>query len=171
MRKILIVVFCFSFLSDSMGALPDSTRSELMSLLMERKILFTEYSESLKKNSGLFGGKTKANLRDTQDKLLGIVDADNRIMDVLNRALDYRNFEKLTMTFDASAYESRLKSLQVVNDTLTRKAEFLQKENKMIQSELNNFRVYCTLLLIFVFTFAVIAVIQYMRLKNVKETN
>ena len=75
----------------------DSLRTELARLLTERKVLFDDYSATLSKKSGFFGNKTKNDLRDSQERLKEIVAADNKIIGVLNRTINYRNFEKVNM--------------------------------------------------------------------------
>jgi len=81
-----------------------------MQLLKERKELFEIYNESLNQKSGIFGNKTKNDLRTTQEKLLDVVAADNKIMNSLSRTLDFRDFEKTNMKYDFSSFEERIRN-------------------------------------------------------------
>jgi hypothetical protein len=143
-RSLVASFLVISFFSHASA--PDSTRQELMELLKDRKELFDEYSSSIEKKSGFFGNKTKNDIRESQEKLVEIVNADNRIMNLLNRTIDYRNFEKQNMTYDVSSYTDRIKSLSVLNDTLTKRNELYQRENKSLRTSVRKYKFYCGLL-------------------------
>jgi hypothetical protein len=116
MKKYLLL---FALLSQFVQAsTSDSLRTEMADLIKKRGELFSQYSASLAKKSGIFGNKTKNDLRDSQDKLKEIVEADNKIMNILNRTVDYRNFEKLNLTYDASSFAQRISNLTALNESL-----------------------------------------------------
>ena len=143
--KITIFLFLILFLFKNVLAIrPDSTRTELLILLKDRKDLFNQYSASLNKKSGLFGNRTKNDLKDSQDKLVAIVSADNKIMNSLNRTLDFRNFEKLNLSYDVNSFEERIRNLSILNDTLTNQNNIYKKENKIFQSTIKKHRLYFT---------------------------
>lgn len=112
-----------------------TARTDLMNLLQERKVLFDSYSASLRERSGIFGQRTKSNLRESQARLQEIVDADNRIINALNRMLDYKNFEKLNLTYSANTNEERLLNLQQMSDTLSKQVDSLKLQNKKLIAE------------------------------------
>ena len=120
----------------------DTTRQELISLINERKQLFDAYSESLDRKSGFFGNKTKKDLKNSQEMLIEIVAIDNRIMNALNRTLDFRNYEKQTMKYDVSEYEDRIRNLKILNDTLFSKNAFYERELKSLESSLRKHKLY-----------------------------
>ena len=124
------ILFLFLLLAGSLSAQTLSpsvvARKDLMNLLQERKILFDHYSASLRERSGIFGQRTKTDLRETQ--------SNNRIISALNRMLDYKNFEKLNLTYSANTNEERLSNLQQLSDTLSKQVEALKLENKKLQS-------------------------------------
>jgi len=124
------------------GEQKDSVRQELISLISERKQLFDAYSESLEKKSGFFGNKTKKDLKNSQEMLVDIVAIDNRIMNALNRTLDYRNYEKQSMRYDVSEYEERIRSLKILNDTLSNKNAFYERELKSLEASLRKHKLY-----------------------------
>ena len=126
----------------------DSTREELRELLKQRKILFDEYSESVAKKSGIFGNKTKTDLKESQAKLEEIIKADNKIMSSLNRTLDFRTFEKQNLSYDASSLEDRIRNVNILNDTLNKKVLSLTEENKQHRSVLNHHTFYFILLIL-----------------------
>ena len=148
-----------------LAARPDSTRTELLLLLKERKELFDRYSASLVKKSGFFGNKTKNDLRESQEKLLSVVAIDNKIMNSLNRTLDFRNFEKLSMSYDVNAFEERLRNLSVLNDTLNSQNFYYNQENKRLQSTIKHYRLYNYALIILILI-TVIALLRRAILKK-----
>src|SRR5436190_9501926 len=118
MKFLVIALVFLAQISFAKSVKPDSSRVELLQLLKERRELFESYNESLNKKSGLFGNKTKNDLRDSQDKLLAVISADNKIMNSLSRSIDYKNFERINMSYDVTTFEDRLRNLSVLNDTL-----------------------------------------------------
>ena len=144
MKLILLLL-----LSTTLLAAPrDNARTELYNLLKERSEKFDAYSQSLRKHSGLFGGKTKGDLRESQDQLKSIIEVDNRIMSSLNRALDYKNFEKLSYTLDTRDTDEKLKTLRLNNETLLARNQTLEDQSKVLQSELGRYRLYFVLLIL-----------------------
>src|SRR4051812_30489594 len=103
---LVILISTFNTIAKS-----DSERTELFRLLSERKQLFDIYTESLEKKSGFFGNTSKNDLRSSQEKLLAVIEADNKIMSSLTRTLDFRNFEKQSMSYDVSGYENRIRNI------------------------------------------------------------
>src|SRR4051812_42022945 len=79
-------------------------RKELFDLLTQRETVFSQYNERMKKKSGIFGFRTKNDMRESHEKLSEIIEIDNKIINSLNRVIDYRNYEKSTMTYDVSDY-------------------------------------------------------------------
>ena len=127
--------------------LPDSSKKELMDLLTQRTVLFDQYRSSLSKKSGFFGNRTKNDMSQTQEQLKSIVAQDNRIIDALNRAMDFKTFEKTAMNYDVSDYADRIKNLHVVNDTLSAQIKILEQKSASSRSDLNFYRL-CTILLL-----------------------
>jgi len=127
---------CFLFISISLLLLlprsfatsPDKV--ELLKELDERQALFARYSASLSKHSGIFGNRTKNDLRESQARLKEIIDADNKIIATLQRTLDFRDFEKVSQTYNTHDFEERVSNLSTVNDSLLSKVNQFEKENK-----------------------------------------
>ena len=146
--KILLIILLLFFYENLNALHIDSTRTELLQLLKGRKDLFDQYSASLNKKSGFFGNRTKNDLKDSQDKLVAIVSADNKIMNSLNRTLDFRNFEKLNMSYDANSFEERIKNLLRLNDTLSNQNVVYKQENKKFQTIIKKHNLYFTMLIL-----------------------
>ncbi len=147
MKILLLILFLLFY--ENLKALPtDSTRTELLQLLKERKELFDQYSASLNKKSGFFGNRTKNDLKDSQDKLVAIVSADNKIMNSLNRTLDFRNFEKLNMSYDVNSFEERIRNLLRLNDTLFNQNIVYKQENKKFQTAIKKHNFYFVILIL-----------------------
>jgi len=148
--KIQIAIFILLLITQSIKAGNEKDRTELLQLLKQRKELFDKYNASLENKSGLFGNKTKNDLRDSQDKLMAVVAADNKIMNSLSRTLDYRNFEKQTMSYDVSNYEDRIRNISVLNDTLNKQYINCKTENKNLHSTVKRYHLYIASLIILI---------------------
>ena len=146
--KILLIILLLFFYENLNALHIDSTRTELLQSLKGRKDLFDQYSASLNKKSGFFGNRTKNDLKDSQDKLVAIVSADNKIMNSLNRTLDFRNFEKLNMSYDTKSFEERIKNLLRLNDTLSNQNVVYKQENKNFQTTIKKHNLYFTMLIL-----------------------
>ena len=142
MKKLLTLLIAIQFSGNVCAKNNDSTKAELFSLMQERSILASDYYSSLEKKSGLFGGKTKNNLRDSQEKLVAIVKIDNKIMDALKRTIHFRNFEKASMTYDVTSFEERIRNLSILNDTLNKHLIKYSQESKMNQKIIKRNQIY-----------------------------
>src|SRR4051812_44629981 len=100
-----IAIFLISFVCMLMsGAMAqtgasDIDKAELKSLLEERQAKFNSYSASLEKRSGIFGNKTKNDIKKSSEVLIDLVKADNRIISTLYR-VDFRTYQKVNMYYD-----------------------------------------------------------------------
>ena len=148
MKAILIFLLLLLVFKPSIALHVDSTRTELLILLKERKAVFDQYSSSINKKSGLFGNRTKNDLKDSQEKLVSIVAADNKIMNSLSRTLDFRNFEKLNLSYDVNSYEDRIRNLLTLNDTLNNQNNIYKKENKILNSTIKKHHLYFAMLIL-----------------------
>src|SRR6478736_3298015 len=100
MKKIFIMMLAFlmsaaTALSQQKTQDRTADRAELQKLLEERQKKFSAYSESLRKRSGFFGGKSKADIQRSNEVLRDIIESDNKIMSVLNRVVDFKTYEKV----------------------------------------------------------------------------
>jgi hypothetical protein len=77
-----------------------SEKKKLHELLTLRKQKFERYAASLDEKSGLFGSRTKNDIRQSMDVLRDIIETDNQIIGVLNRAVDFKVFEKSKLNYD-----------------------------------------------------------------------
>ena len=102
-------------------------------LLEERKQKFDSYSVSLEKNSGIFGNKTKKDNRRSNEVLIEIVKTDNRIISALNRVADFKDFEKVNLTYDVAANTDQLNNLLQATDTLSKQVDYLTTANKQLE--------------------------------------
>ena len=143
---IFIILLLFSAQADVFGQTKEE-RKELMMLVEERQKLFDLYSETVAKKSGIFGNKTKNDLRTTHEKLKDIIALDNKILNRLKQMLSYRNFEKQTMSYDMSQYEEQSKKLERAQDTLVKQLSRLEKENSRLnKSAAKSSRIYYILI-------------------------
>lgn len=145
----LIILLLLPFLAGITSAYSsDNTRLELMEMVKKRQELFEIYNQSLEKKSGFFGGQSKGDLRSSQEKLLDVVEADNKIMRALNRTLNFRDFEKQNMTYDVSSYEKRIRSISTLNDTLNKQNIKYKQENRNLRSTVKRNRLWIATLII-----------------------
>src|SRR4051812_33948064 len=103
MKFCIILLFFISTEMSAFALSADTTRTELLLLLKQRNDLFTKNITPLSKKSEIFGMKKKNDLRNSKQKLVKIFTADNRIMNTLKRSLEFRNYEKLNLTYDANS--------------------------------------------------------------------
>ena len=87
-------------------------------------------------------------MKDSQEKLVSIVSADNKIMNSLSRTLDFRNFEKLNLSYDVNSYEDRIRNLLTLNDTLNFQNIVYKKENKVLLSTLKKYYLYFAMIIL-----------------------
>ena len=112
-------------------------RMELRQLLSERQQKFDSFSLSLEKRSGIFGNKTKGDMKASNEVLIEIVKTDNKIIRSLNRVVDFRNYEKVTMNYDLRDRNSTLNGLATAVDTLSKQNEALAARNAMLEYRMN----------------------------------
>jgi hypothetical protein len=137
-----LFLFMLIFVNSVFGSTNDSLRNELSGLLKDRQKLFEEYTASLDRKSGIFGNKTKNDLRESQDKLHEIVTADNKIMSVLNRTVDFRNYEKVNLKYDASSYSQRIDNLTKLNESLVKQDTEYANQIADYKASMKKYRLY-----------------------------
>ena len=89
-----------------------SEKKKLHDLLDKRKAQFEVYLVSLNKKSGLFGSRTKNDLRNSTRVIKEIVETDNHIIRILNRAIDFKLFEKSQMNYDILERDQQLEKIR-----------------------------------------------------------
>lgn len=161
--KYLLIIVLFLFPQVLFAEVQDPEKKEFMALVKTRTAMFEEYTLSLNKKSGLFGSRTKNDIRDSQDKLMEIVNIDNKIMNMLNRRLGFRNFEKQNMTDDMLAIQKKLINLNIVNDTLTQKLSVCEEENKEIKNKMTKYKLMFFLIVLAISTWVILKARKYFR--------
>ena len=139
MKKILLGLI---FLLPAIVVLPQertpnrtADRAELQKLLEERKKKFDSYSESLKKRSGFFGGKSKADIQRSNEVLRDIIETDNRMISVLNRVVDFKTYEKVNMNYDLLSCNERVENLQRAVDVLNKRVTTFASSNEELKNK------------------------------------
>lgn len=130
------MIFCSLFMSIALFAQSDTSayntqRNKINKLLEERSFKFSQYDNSLRRKSGIFGLKTKKDMQASNDILTQIVLTDNNIFSELKILLDYKDFEKKEVENRAETVEGRIDRFQ---STITR----LQQENDKLKAESEN---------------------------------
>lgn len=110
-------------------------RKELMNLLEQRKLKFDAYATSIQKHSGIFGNKTKKDMQQSNNVLTQIVETDNRIISVLNRTVDFRDFEKVNLNYDVQAHTDRVHALLHSVDTLQKQVQLLNSNKTYLSNK------------------------------------
>ena len=93
-------------------------KKKLYDLLEQRKQRFNSYSSSIEKRSGIFGNKTKKDIQQSNEILREIVRTDNDIINVLNRAVDFKTYEKVNLNYNVNENSQQLENLTRATDTL-----------------------------------------------------
>ncbi len=129
MKKLFALILIFYFYLPCFSQSRINERDELYSLLKERNVNFEIYQKSLEKRSGFFGNRSKADIKRSSELLIKVSEDDNRIIRLLNRAIDFKNYEKTNLSFDLNERDSRLKNLLQAADTLEKQVEAYKKIN------------------------------------------
>ena len=119
-------------------------RAQLHELLQERQKKFGSYTASLKKRSGIFGGKTKVDLQRSNKVLMDIIDTDNRMISVLNRVVDFKTYEKVNMNYELLSCNERVENLQRAVDALNTHVSKLTSSNTALEKRTGNLKFLTT---------------------------
>lgn len=153
---LLYLVFLFLTSTLCVASEADSSnyyRTELKDLLKLRKEKFEAYSLSLEQRSGIFGNKTKGDIKQSNRVLIDIVRSDNHIIQVLNRVLDFRTYEKVNMNYDLNENARQVNNLMQASDTLSKQVITLKKEKEKLEKENSKLSILVYALLAFVVLF------------------
>lgn len=164
MRVLLILSLLFIIVGRTQAQVDIMERKALHDLLEVRKKKFDDYSTSLERKTGFFGNKTKKDLQNSNEVLTDIVKTDNNIISVLNRAIDFKNYEKTNLNYNIIDNSAKLESYRQAADTLGKQVNTLTESNKVYTRELKWLRLVNRILCILL----VIAVIMLWR-KRVKR--
>jgi hypothetical protein len=156
-RNLLIAFLAVSMQLHGQDAME---KEKLHKLIEERKEKFDSYFQSLEKRSGIFGNKTRQDILSSNKVLIDIVRTDNNIISVLNRALDYKSFEKTTYSYDKVEQEATLNNLRQANETLNRRIKSIHDSHQALERRYRNSRVINIILMIIVAYAAVRTVIR-----------
>jgi hypothetical protein len=137
-------------------------RDDLKQLLKERIDKFSSYTESLDKRSGFFGNKTKKDISHSNEVLIEIVKTDNKIISLLNRVVDFKNYEKINMNYDLQHSDDRMENLLHATDTLSSQVTLLKATNKTLGIKVQKLQWIIALL-----TIALIVIVVLYRRKAV----
>ena len=130
-------------------------RKRLFELLEERRQKFEAYSTSIEKRSGIFGNKTKKDMLISNEVLTEIVRTDNNIISVLNRAVDFKNYEKVSLSQEVGENTQQMENLLHATDTLEKQLAKLTTDQLVLKREaqwlkiVNRTLIFAVLLMIF----------------------
>ncbi|MBL0048536.1 MAG: hypothetical protein IPP32_10630 [Bacteroidetes bacterium] len=141
-------------------------RTELKDLLRDRRVKFDAYSQSLEQHSGIFGNKTKKDIRESNTVLINIVRTDNHIIQVLNRVLDYRTYEKVNMNYDLNQNKRQANMLMQATDTLSKQVSALTKSNVDLAKRNRNLSAWLYITLFFLFVLLLMLGKQFLSSKG-----
>ena len=134
MKKTILIIFAFYF-QVTVAQNDMMEKKKLYDLLEQRKQRFNSYSSSIEKRSGIFGNKTKKDIQQSNEILREIVRTDNDIINVLNRAVDFKTYEKVNLNYNVNENSQQLENLTRATDTLEKQVMFLKKENTTLQED------------------------------------
>src|SRR5262249_775490 len=105
---------------------------------------FNAYSSSLDKRSGFFGGKTKTDIQHSNEVLTDIIETDNRMISLLNRVVDFKVYEKVTMNYDLLSCNERVTNLQNAVQMLNNRVGKLASSNAALEKNAGNLKLLAT---------------------------
>jgi len=109
--------------------------TELQHLLQERRDRFESYASAADKRSGIFGMKTKKDMEESREILLGIVNLDNRIMAELTHVISARGMAKANYSTDLMENSEMIKRLTAASDTLYKQLTVQKEMNESLQAK------------------------------------
>lgn len=113
----------------------NADKQELYKLLQQRREKFDAYAASIEKHSGIFGNKTKKDMKQSNQVLTAIVQTDNQIISLLNRTVDFKNYEKINLNYDTQAQQEKANKLIHSVDTLQKQLQVVKYQNRSLISE------------------------------------
>ena len=133
----------------------DHEKEQLQKLVQEREARFGEYSRAAASRSGLFGNKTRKDLREQVDILTAIVRTDNQIISLLENFLDYRTYQRTEMTYSQAELDEKNRNLNEIITNLSQKVQAVESENKTLQFKMKWAKLwnYLSLVVIFVLVY------------------
>lgn len=96
---LLLFLLIFSNISTAETVVSNSDHEQMLQILKERKEKFSAYTQSLDDATGIFGLKSKKDLKNSQKYLVEIVRLDNKLIAVLNRRVDFKGFETINLNY------------------------------------------------------------------------
>lgn len=160
MQKSVFIILFLVFLIHYVAAQDKiKDRADLKELLNAREQNFGSYAESVEKKSGFFGNKTKRDVAHTNDVLIEIVKTDNKIIGLLNRVVDFKNYEKVTLNYDLHDRSDQMENLLNATDTLSKQVKNLTYINKDLTRKSQKLQWLCGLLALLI----VIITVKFMR--------
>ena len=143
-------------------AVPNSDNDQILQILKERKEKFSAYTQSLDDATGIFGLKSKKDLKNSQKYLVEIVRLDNKLIAVLNRRVDFKGFETVNLNYkqlDAERKVSELTdALHVTEARIVQQKLKMEEQKSIIRNR--------TLLGIFFGLLFIVALIKLFRKPN-----
>jgi hypothetical protein len=148
MKKLILLVLFSVFLADAFAQgnadslVYQQQRAKINSMLADRRTKFGEYDQSLTTHSGIFGFRTKKDIKNSNDILMQIVETDDDIFQQIKILLDYQSStQKQVQTHSAEAdssnigYMNLINKLRAQNDKLKHDAEVAEQERqKLLQT-------------------------------------
>ena len=112
-KATVILLLLLATIAQGNATYSASDKQQMQLLLQERKDRFEKYSNSLGEKTGFFGGKSKKDLQSSQKILVEIVRLDNQLISILNRQLDFKDFQKTEMTYQSLDESNKADQLSI----------------------------------------------------------
>ncbi len=159
---LLLFLLIFSNIISAETIVPNSDHEQILQILKERKEKFSVYTQSLDDATGIFGLKSKKDLKNSQKYLVEIVRLDNKLIDVLNRRVDFKGFETINSNYKQLEAERKVGELL---DALKLTDSRINQQNLKIE-ELKSIVRSRTLLSVFFGLFLLMQLIKIYRKHN-----
>ncbi len=155
MKTSAFIVIFFCLFAHTHGSDPAQEKLLLQKLVKEREERFGEYSRAAAARTGLFGNKTKNDLKSQVDVLTTIIKTDNRIISTLEVFLDYRSFQKTEMTYSQADLDQKNQRLNELTTVLSKKLSTAEASKKALEIRIKWAKLlnYFLVLLLLVFAY------------------
>lgn len=147
MKKLATTFLIMFFMFNAHGRDREQEKLELQKLVQLRQEKFGAYSRAAAAQTGIFGNKTKNDLRKQLDVMAEIIKTDNHIITTLDNFLDYRTFQRTEMSYSQAELDAKNQRLDELTTILSKKLKDSEATKKSVSLKLRWAKLFNYLLL------------------------
>jgi hypothetical protein len=136
MKPVFILAFVFIGLitqAQGLNLSDKSTTDNLVKLLDDREQLFLKYEYQIQTRSGIFGNQTKEDILASNKVLLQVIDADNAILNELDRVMKSQRSDAAQTQIESGQKEIQLQNYRDIMDRMNAQANQNSERIKLLE--------------------------------------